>query len=145
LISLEELEHLEGLITERKLELAAINARIGRYARDQFGDLLGEVRRQHDALSAINDIRNSIVGYQSVNWSAHIYPLVKILNEVGIDGQGYEEAQKEAETQLQLIEKLEKQRDEFAKELVGLADAGILDDMITDRMDLVEKAREILK
>jgi hypothetical protein len=64
-------------------------------------------------LERINAIRNSIVGTQTVNWSAHVYPLVAALNEAGFEGQGYEEARKEAET---LIE----QRDELMALLVGV-------------------------
>jgi len=41
------------------------------------------------ALSKINDIRNSIIGCQTVNWSEHIYPLVAALEEAGIEGAGY--------------------------------------------------------
>ncbi len=40
------------------------------------------------ALRRINAIRNSIVGFQTVNWSAHVYPLVAALNEahqMGLD------------------------------------------------------------
>jgi len=50
------------------------------------------------ALEKFYAIRNSIVGTQTVNWSAHIYPLVAALNEAGFQGQGYEEARKEAQT-----------------------------------------------
>ena len=45
---------------------------------------LDACRAERDALSAalgkINDIRNSIIATQSVNWSEHIYPLVAVLN-----------------------------------------------------------------
>lgn len=41
------------------------------------------------ALSKINDIRNSIIGCQTMNWSEHIYPLVAALEEAGIEGAGY--------------------------------------------------------
>jgi len=59
------------------------------------------------ALKKINDIRNSIIGYQNVNWSAHIYPLVAALNEAGFKGDSYEVAMAEARTQLDLIASLE--------------------------------------
>lgn len=61
------------------------------------------------ALSKINEIRNSIVGYQSVNFSAHIYPLVAALNEAGFKGEGYEEARAKAQTQVERIASLEAQ------------------------------------
>lgn len=41
------------------------------------------------ALQKINDIRNSIVGMQTVNFSEHVYPLVAALNEAGIEGENY--------------------------------------------------------
>jgi hypothetical protein len=61
------------------------------------------------ALSKINEIRNSIVGYQLVNFSAHIYPLVAALNEAGFQGEGYEEARAKAKTQVERIASLESQ------------------------------------
>lgn len=48
--------------------------------------------RYRKALEKIDEIRNSIVGKQTVNWSAHIYPLVAALEEAGFRGLGYEEA-----------------------------------------------------
>jgi hypothetical protein len=45
-----------------------------------------------EALGKINAIRNHIVGTQTVNWSADIYPLVAALNEAGFEGLDYEEA-----------------------------------------------------
>lgn len=43
------------------------------------------------ALEAIDKIRNSIVGLQTINWSEHIYPLVAILNRAGYKGLSYPE------------------------------------------------------
>ena len=43
------------------------------------------------AMGEINDIRNDIVGRQNVNWSAHIYPLVAILNRCDFQGMSYTE------------------------------------------------------
>jgi hypothetical protein len=53
---------------------------------------LGRLTTVESALAKINDIRNSIIGYQNVGWSQHIYPLVAALEEAGITGLGYEEA-----------------------------------------------------
>lgn len=61
------------------------------------------------ALHKINDIRNSIIGYQKINWSAHIYPLVAALNEAGFEGEGYEKSRLMAKTQLDRISDLEAQ------------------------------------
>ncbi len=69
--------------------------------------LLDEVERQRQALAKIDEIRNSIIGHQAVNWSAHIYPLVAALDEAGFGGKGYDAAHDEALTQLDRIEKLE--------------------------------------
>jgi len=48
--------------------------------------------RANAVLSKINDIRNSVVGTQTVNWSEHIYPLVAALEDSGIAGMPYPEA-----------------------------------------------------
>lgn len=44
------------------------------------------------ALRQISAIRDSIVAHQSINWSAHIYPLVEALKAAGYSGLGYDEA-----------------------------------------------------
>ena len=59
------------------------------------------------SLSKIDAIRNSIIGYHKISWSAHIYPLVAALGEAGYKGIGYEEAKKQAITQIERIAKLE--------------------------------------
>ena len=48
--------------------------------------------RANVTLAKINDIRNSIVGTQTINWSEHIYPLVAALEAAGIKGMPYPEA-----------------------------------------------------
>lgn len=53
------------------------------------------------AMEKINDIRNSIVGFQKISWSEHIYPLVIILDDAGFAGAGYEAARNTAGTLLQ--------------------------------------------
>ena len=45
-----------------------------------------------DALVKIDAIRNSIIGSQTMTWTAHVYPLVKALEDAGIHGMGYEAA-----------------------------------------------------
>lgn len=59
------------------------------------------------AFTKIDAIRNSIIAHQSVNWSAHIYPLVEALHDAGFDGEGYEIAKAKAETLHQRIATLE--------------------------------------
>jgi hypothetical protein len=102
--------------------LAAENAELKdrlRVENDDTGHeniaLKAEVERLAKALQAINEIRNSIVGTHTVNWAAHVYPLVKVLNEVGIEGQGYEEARDKACTLIQ-------QRDEALTDCRTMAD-----------------------
>lgn len=51
-----------------------------------------DVREAIAALQAISDIRDSIIGLQTVNWSSHIYPLVVVLKSVGLDGLSYDDA-----------------------------------------------------
>ena len=48
-------------------------------------DLEDALAAAQAALTKINAIRNSIVEHQTVNWSAHIYPLVAALNEAGYE------------------------------------------------------------
>ena len=54
----------------------------------------------------INEIRNSIVGFQTVNWSKHVYPLVAALDDAGIKGEGYEVSSEKATTILDDLKEL---------------------------------------
>ncbi len=58
----------------------------------QLGVLRVRAERAEAGLRKINEIRNSIVGSQTVNFSEHIYPLVAALNEAGVAGLPYPEA-----------------------------------------------------
>ena len=60
--------------------------------------LVAEVRRLEASLKKIDEIRNSLIGTQTVNWSAHIYPLVAALAEAGYKGESYDVAREKAET-----------------------------------------------
>lgn len=51
-----------------------------------------EIERLRTALTKINDIRNNVIGAQSMGWSSTIYPLVAALEEAGIKGEGYDQA-----------------------------------------------------
>jgi len=66
-----------------------------RHALDRERERCGVLQT---ALAKINDIRNSIIGFQTVNWSEHIYPLVAALKAAGIDGMAYPEALKNTGT-----------------------------------------------
>ncbi len=57
-----------------------------------LADLLEAGQAMREALERINDVRNSLIGYQGFNFSMHAYPLVAALEAVGIKGMDYEEA-----------------------------------------------------
>lgn len=50
------------------------------------------LERVEKGLTEINEIRNSIIGHQNMNWSEHIYPLVAALNGMGVFGLDFPEA-----------------------------------------------------
>lgn len=62
---------------------------------------LEEACKLEAAISEVNNIRNSIIGTQTVNWSEHIYPLVSALEKAGISGMGYPEAREYFGTMLE--------------------------------------------
>jgi hypothetical protein len=74
------------------------------------------------ALLAINDIRNSIIALQTVNWSEHVYPLVAALDAAGYEGMEYPEARKYYGS---MLERAAKAEDELAalKELLAIDQA----------------------
>lgn len=83
---------------------------IGRYlaeVRAEYSQLKSELERAKITLEKINTIRNSIVGFQSINWSEHIYPLVAALDEAGIEGMDYPEAKQNFGTMLERTNKAE--------------------------------------
>jgi len=51
-----------------------------------------EIASLRAALQKISDIRDSIVGAQTVNWSEHVYPLVAALNSAGFAGADFADA-----------------------------------------------------
>lgn len=67
------------------------------------------------ALQKINAIRNSIIAFQTINWSEHIYPLVAALEEAGIEGMDYPEAKANVGTTLERTLKAEAGLDEARK------------------------------
>ncbi len=60
-----------------------------------YKKLREDVGRMRTALSKINDIRNSIIGFHTVNWSEHIYPLVAALGEAGYKGDSYDKSRED--------------------------------------------------
>lgn len=69
----------KGLIADSILDDAATIADLRRQVEERDATI-GKLRA---ALDRINEIRNDIVGRQSLNWSLHIYPLVAALNDAG--------------------------------------------------------------
>lgn len=53
------------------------------------------------ALEKIDAIRNSIIGYQRMGFSEHVYPLVAALDEAGFEGGEYEKCRDDVGTALQ--------------------------------------------
>lgn len=83
-------------------------------------DMFAEHRR---ALAKINEIRNSIVGSQTINWSEHIYPLVAILESIGIHGAGYPVARKNFGTIIERLKQAEKERDNLRSAATSIRSA----------------------
>ena len=55
-------------------------------------DLETRVQQLEAALHKINDIRNSLIGLQTFNWSEHAYPLVAALDAAGFEGMNFDAA-----------------------------------------------------
>jgi predicted secreted protein len=69
--------------------------------RGEIEALREEMDRLAAALGKVNEIRNSIIGLQTMNWSEHVYPLVAALDDAGIQGQPYAEARARFGTMLE--------------------------------------------
>jgi len=78
-----------------------------REAADALSSLVRERDAYQIALNKIDAIRNSIIGFQSVGWSEHIYPLVAALGDAGFPGAGYEASRKNVSTLLEQIKAAE--------------------------------------
>jgi hypothetical protein len=59
---------------------------------DETRQTPAETVSHREALERINQIRNSMIGTQSLNWSEHVYPLVAALQDAGFEGMSYPEA-----------------------------------------------------
>lgn len=77
----------------------------------------------HSALNKINDIRNSIIGFQTVHWSEHVRPLIATLEEVGFIGAAYPDAMNNCNTLLDRARKAETDRDTLRQHLDAVARA----------------------
>lgn len=98
-------ENRKTIVTfpKAELDITVPNADFIAHSWTDIDALLADCEEMEKALLKINEIRNSIVGYQSFGFSEHAYPLVAALEEVGIRGEGYEEANAKAKDQLTKI------------------------------------------
>jgi hypothetical protein len=113
---------------------------------------LSRLSKLEAAMEKINNIRNSIIGTQTINWSEHIYPLVAALSEAGLQGLPYPEARKNFGTLIDRNRKLEAaanaviKLNEDIKNIVGFAETeGVADDKgakIRDAIDALAEARK---
>jgi hypothetical protein len=92
-------------------------------AEQQFLAEMAARTKAEAALAKINDIRNSIVGTQKINWSEHAYPLVAALDEAGVEGMPYPEGREYFGTLIERTNKAEKERDDAQAEAAALRKA----------------------
>lgn len=76
-----------------------------------------KIERLLAGLTAISAIRDSIIGFQNVGWSEHIYPLVAALHDAGFEGVGYDEARKNVSRTIDALAAAEAQRDKLIEAL----------------------------
>jgi len=97
----DEKKRRDGIVAKAEAALSNLDA-----AAPAAG---GDAAR--DALAKINDIRNSIIGTHSLNWSEHVYPLVAALEAAGFEGMEYPAAREYYGT---LVERAVKAEDALA-------------------------------
>lgn len=90
-----------NLIQLARNYLSAFSPRVVTEGNQIIQSLADALERVTKALSAINDIRNSIIGAQQLNWSEHVYPMVAALDEAGMKGLPWAEARANMGTLLQ--------------------------------------------
>ncbi len=73
------------------------------------GDVIVNVYKLRTVLKKIHEIRNSIVGLATFNWSEHMYPLVAALGEIGLNAEGYEISRPRFTTMLERTLEAEKE------------------------------------
>lgn len=99
---LAELDAVRAERDEARAQIGDVRASISahkiRVATDERDEAIDRAERAEAGLRKINEIRNSIVGAQTVNFSEHIYPLVAALNESGVQGLPYPEARENVGT-----------------------------------------------
>lgn len=97
------------------------------------GDVIVNIYKLQTLLEKIHEIRNSIVGLATFNWSEHMYPLVAALGEIGLDAEGYDISRPRFSTMLKRTVKAEKQVEELKGLLHGVERAAtfLLDHVTT--------------
>lgn len=79
----------------------------GQIFKEVVAPMQQELEQLKDALTKIDEIRNSIIGLQTINWSEHIYPLVAALEKAGIKGREYPANRENFGTMLERTNKAE--------------------------------------
>jgi hypothetical protein len=93
-------------------------------------------------LTAINAIRNSIIGAQTLNWSEHIYPLVAVLDNAGVEGLPYPDARKNVGTLLERIAELEREVEHTKQQVHVRAD--IITELQRERLGINDRLARVL-
>lgn len=87
-------------------------------------ELSQERDKYAEALWKINNIRNDMIARQFASISLHVYPLVSALNEAGIKGKDYKDAQAELVLLIDKYTELKAERDRL-KVMLGKARSDI--------------------
>lgn len=85
----------------------------------KFGQILSGAKLR-TALEKINEIRNSIVGFQTISWSEHVYPLVAALEEAGFEGLPYRETRGKAVSLIDQVKSAEERIEQLTKAIEEL-------------------------
>jgi len=103
--AIDEIEELMSISPGKIYDARASHCHAAMLSASPYPTAWDDVRKYVEGLEAlaakVNDIRNSIIGCQKINWSEHIYPLVAALEEAGIEGAGYPEAREYVGTMLE--------------------------------------------
>lgn len=144
---------MRGELDEARAELAAAIAGNWREASTHLRERAEIAEKERDeawaSLTKINDVRNSIVGAQTMNWSEHVYPLVAALEAAGVAGMPYPEARENVGTLIERatsaearVKELERVRD-VVSDATQVGDKAIINlrDENAALCDVVEAAR----
>ena len=102
------------------MRLIAAIGLIAEGAGQDVAALRAEVERLSTALRKVSDIRDSIVGAQTFNFSEHAYPLVAVLDGAGFKGAGYEIARANLGTLIDNCKRAADERDALREQLATM-------------------------